>query len=182
MKSKVCENMIEKCNDKLNQCEQKPITCEEKPVCAKPINKCKPTYGCQVKEMDYSCKQSKKKSCNPCNQMPSQNYCNPCNQKTTQCNDDIIYVEDIDLCNNTCASPYSAQVKNQMCDSTYVSPMYDMCPMQYISGFYQQYPTMDMPNMNSYVDQYQDINDMWMNYYNMVQGMMMQNIMPPSEY
>ena len=36
--------------------------------------------------------------------------------------------------------------------------------------------------MNAYVDQYQDMNDMWVNYYNMVQGMMMQNMMNPTDY
>ncbi len=168
MKSKVCEEMIGKCNNKLSKCEQKPITCEPKPVCIKPINKCKPVYDCSCNQPKQNVCQT---TCNPCNQMPT--------TKFNQCSDEIIYVEDTDLCNNVCNSAPKAP---KMCDSTYVSPMYDMCPMQYMNGFSQQYPTMDMPYMNAYVDQYQDMNDMWINYYNMVQGMMMQNMMPPTNY
>ena len=148
--------MIDKCNSKLNKCGQNPITCEQKPTCIKPINKCKPIY---------------QKTCNPCNQMTMPKY--------NQCNDEIIYVEDTDLCNNVCGSTHKAP---KMCDSTYVSPMYDMCPMPYMSEFSQKYPTMDMPYMNAYVDQYQDMNDMWVNYYNMVQGMMMKNMMNSTDY
>ena len=72
--------------------------------------------------------------------------------------DDIIYVTDEDLCMNNC--------------TTYVSPMYDMYHMQCMGDFSHHYPSLDMPYMNCYIDQYQDVNDMWMNYYMMMQNMM----------
>ena len=34
--------------------------------------------------------------------------------------------------------------------------------------------------MNGYMDQYQDVNDMWMNYYMMMQNMM-QSMMKPRD-
>ena len=41
-----------------------------------------------------------------------------------------------------------------------------------MGDFAQQYPTLDMPYMNCYIDQYPDVNDMWMNYCMMMQNMM----------
>ena len=76
---------------------------------------------------------------------------NPCKKSVKS--EDIVYIEDCDLC------------KGNLC-STYVSPMYDMTPMQCTGGMSSKYPSLDKPYMNAYMDQYQDINDMWMNYYN----------------
>lgn len=73
---------------------------------------------------------------------------------------EIVYVEESNLC------------------PTYVSPMYDMAPMQYMGGMYNQYPSLDMPYINPGMCEYQEMNDMWMNYYMMMQNMMMQNMMP----
>lgn len=86
--------------------------------------------------------------------------------QTSKCDDDIIY---IDMDNN------DNYYTGSGC-STYVSPMYDMYNMQCVGNFSQKYPSLEMPYMNMYMEQCEDINDMWMNYYTMMQNMMMQSM------
>ena len=204
MKSKKCEDMISKCGTALDKCSNK-VTCKKEIPCeyVKPTDMCnttKPSSTCKYEEYDYSCNPPKKKSCG-CNKPVSKNPCkmntcnqdyenkmdscysdnkyqmNPCyemdNYKMNPCkksvkSEDIVYIEDCDLC------------KGNLC-STYVSPMYDMTPMQCTGGMSSKYPSLDKPYMNAYMDQYQDINDMWMNYYMYMQNMYMQNMMPFDE-
>ena len=66
--------------------------------------------------------------------------------------------------------------------TTYVSPMYDMCSMQYMGGFAEQYPSLDMHYMNPYINQYPDMNDMWMNHYMMMQNMMQNKMIQPRDF
>lgn len=148
LKSKKCQEMIAKCSNKLSQCDIKPQY-EEKDIC-------KYQEPCQ----EY----------NPCKTVKGyQQYINcedQCNNVAGQYGDDeIIYIEDIEsLSGNLC--------------STYVSPMYDMSPMQFTGELYNEYPSLDMPYIEPYINQYQDINDMWMSYYSYLQNMMMKNMFP----
>ncbi|RDY24708.1 hypothetical protein CHF27_000475 [Romboutsia maritimum] len=153
MNSKKCEDMISKCNVKLDKCDKnvkgicdKQTMCQEDIICDKNAN-----CGCQM---------PKKKVCNNeylnCDAMcNTKNYC----LENENEDDEIIYVEESDLCTgNLCSS--------------YVNPMYNMAPMQYMGNMCNKYPSLDMPYMNPYMCKCQDMNDMWMNYYMMMQNMM----------
>lgn len=168
IKSKKCEDMISKCGNALDKCSNKVNYKKETPCeYVKSVDICnttKPSSICKYEEYDYSCNPPKKKSCIS-NKAVTNNTCkmNTCN--TYDESEDIIYVEDYDIC------------KGNLC-STYVSPMYDMTPMQCVGGISSKYPSLDKPYMNVYIDQYQDMNDMWMNYYMYMQNMYMQNMIP----
>ena len=54
--------------------------------------------------------------------------------------------------------------------TTYVNPMYDMSNMYYSGGFMDKYPTMESKYME--MDNTEDMNEAWMNYYMMMQQMM----------
>ena len=141
-KSKKCEEMLDKCGNKLQNCE----------------NNCVSTQGVQSKmgmgkEMESM---PSMPSCG-CNK-PSKKSCETIVEKTCKCDEEIIYV-DMDDCNST----------NQC--STYVSPMYNMGPMQCMGNFTNKYPSLDNLNMSPYTSQY---DDMWMNYYMYMQQMMQQ--------
>ena len=117
--------------------------------------------GCEHEKNKYDYYAPKKKNCKP---EYKQKYYNPCYGE-----DEIIYIEQDDIyMNNGC--------------TTYVSPMYDMCSMQYMGGFAEQYPSLDMPYMNPYINQYPDMNDMWMNYYMMMQNMMQNMMIQPRDF
>lgn len=165
LKSKKCEDMISKCGAKLDECANKAPCQMTKPAPTTVSNQVvnKPSCSCKYEQYDYSCNLPQKKTCvapQPTTKKTcpttTQNYCNQ---------PDIVYVQDYDLCsNNSCSS--------------YVSPMYDMTPMQCSGNISNKYPSLEMPNMNSYMNQCGDMNDMWMNYYNYMQNMYMQNMMP----
>ena len=131
MKSKKCEDMILKCSHKLDQCENKP-KCGLEPIKYVKCGKEK-ECGCKHEKNKYDCYAPKKNYCKP---EYKQKYYNTCYEE-----DEIIYIEQDDIyMNNGC--------------TTYVSPMYDMCSMQYMGGFAEQYPNLDMPYMNSYINEY----------------------------
>ena len=127
--------MINKCGSKLKTCESNCILEDTT------MNDC----GCHQKTMKNTC------GCNdsmmsPCNK-PMMNNCNKpimnaCNnvsintcdsivEKTCSCEDEIIY---IDVEKNNCF---------QNPCSTYVSPMYNMAPMQCMGNFTNKYPSLD---------------------------------------
>ena len=56
--------------------------------------------------------------------------------------------------------------------STYVSPMYNMSPMQCMGNFTNKYPSLDNSNISPYTTTQYD--EMWMNYYMYMQQMMQQ--------
>ena len=169
-KAKALYNQALKCDEKALECyktagekikeyEAKSHKCEammEK--CMNKIDEChnKPKCG-EVKHTH--CEIEKPKTNCGC----KKEYVQPCKQK-----EEIIYIEDAKI--NV----------NQGC-STYVSPMYDMYHMQYMGEFAEQYPYLEAPYMNVHMGQCEDMNEMWMNYYMMMQNMMMQNMMQPRD-
>lgn len=48
---------------------------------------------------------------------------------------------------------------------SYIDPMYDMTPMQYMGNMPYQCLNMQTPYIMVYEDDVEDINDMWNNYY-----------------
>lgn len=141
-KSKKCEDMLYKCGSKLENCEKNCVSVE--PVQPK------------VEKMTLAPTAS---SCG-CNK-PLKNTCESVVEKAYKYNDEIIYIdmEDNDYpCANSC--------------STYVSPMYNMTPMQCMGNLTNKYPLLDNCNMSPYTSQN---NEMWMNYY-MYMNQMMQNM------
>ena len=98
---------------------------------------------------------------NACNNV-SMNTCDSIVEKTCSCEDEIIY---IDVEKNNCF---------QNPCSTYVSPMYNMAPMQCMGNFTNKYPSLDDNMMSPYSAQ---DDDMWMSYY-----MYMQQMMQPMPY
>lgn len=122
-KSKVCEEMMNKCGNKLNNCHKNCVSA-----------------GMTKKESKPS------KSCG----------CEKIVEKTCSCEEEIIYV-DMD---NSCG-----------CQSSYVTPMYNMTAMQGMGNMQNKYPSLDGGCM---MDEYADMNDMWMNYYMYMQQMMQQ--------
>lgn len=142
-KSKKCEEMLDKCGNKLQSCENNCISNQfTKPMMNEEM--CMPT-------MMPSC------GCNK----PSKNTCETIVEKTCKCDDEIIYIDTLN--DNNCSCTNSC--------STYVSPMYNMAPMQCMGNFTDKYPSLDNFNMNPYPSQY---DEMWMNYYMYMQQMMQQ--------
>ncbi|WP_455538282.1 hypothetical protein [Terrisporobacter sp.] len=140
-KSKKCEDMIDKCGSKLKNCE----------------NNCVSNKYEKDKMMDMYIPIASNKHSSGC----MSSYKNPCESvvdKTYKCDDEIIYIDmDNCTCNNQCSS--------------YVSPMYNMAPMQCMGNFSNKYPSLDNCDMNNYDYEY---DDMWMNYYMYMQKMMQQ--------
>lgn len=143
-KSKKCEEMIDKCSNKLQGCENNCVSnksMEPKMGIEKNI-KSTPSYGCKTWKNNNETVVGKK----------------------CEYDDEIIYVEMDDNC--SCNNLGS---HNNLC-STYVSPMYNMSPMQCMGNFANKYPTLDN-NMSPYTNQY---DEMWMNYHMYMQQMMQQ--------
>ena len=142
-KSKKCEEMINKCNSKLQNCEN---NCVSNQLMQPQMHTemCAPTMP---SVSSCGCKKTHK------------NTCETIVEKTCNCDDEIIYIDMSDdySCANSC--------------STYVSPMYNMAPMQCMGNFTNKYPSLDNLNMYPYASQY---DDMWMNYYMYMQQMMKQ--------
>ena len=144
-KIKEYEGKSKKCEEMLDKCGNKLQNCE---------NNCVSKPSIQSK-MDTT---PSKPSCG-CNK-PCKNTCETIVEKTCKCDDEIIYV-DMD---NSCSFGDSC--------STYVSPMYNMAPMQCMGNFTNKYPSLDNSNMSPYTTTQYD--EMWMNYYMYMQQMMQQ--------
>lgn len=145
-KSKKCQELIKKCNSKLNNSMDSCI--EEKP---------KKSCGCNMcdKPEKDSCEfVSKNDSCG-CESYKYNNYgCNDCEE-------DIIQLKPENSCNCICENN---------CQYSYINPMYDMMPMQYMGGMSSEYITMETPYIST-CDTSDNINDMWNNYYMYIQKM-----------
>ena len=206
LKSKKCEDMINKCGAKLNECANKAPCQMTKPTQTTAMHQMvnKPSCTCKYEQYDYSCNPPQKKTC--VSQQQTNKMTCPTNKQNYCDQADIVYVQDYDLCNppqkkacmsqqqtNKMTCPTNKQnycnqsdivyvqdydlCSDNLC-STYVSPMYDMMPMQCSGNIYNKYPSLEMPNINPCMDQYNNMNDVWMNYYNYMQNMYIQNMMP----
>ena len=143
-KIKEYEKKSKKCEEMIDKCGYKLQNCE---------NNCAYNQPVQSK-MDMKMPSTPSCGC----AKPCKNTCETVVEKTCNCNDEIIYVDmDNCSCNNQC--------------STYVSPMYNMAPMQCMGNFTNKYPSLDNSNMSCYDNQY---DEMWMNYYMYMQQMMQQ--------
>ncbi|MCI6456222.1 MAG: hypothetical protein SPI06_04280 [Terrisporobacter sp.] len=143
-KIKEYEKKSKKCEEMIDKCGYKLQNCE---------NNCAYNQPVQSK-MDMEMPSTPSCGC----AKPCKNTCDTVVEKTCNCNDEIIYVDmDNCSCNNQC--------------STYVSPMYNMAPMQCMGNFTNKYPSLDNSNMSCYDNQY---DEMWMNYYMYMQQMMQQ--------
>ncbi len=140
-KIKEYENKSKKCEEMLNKCEYKLQNCENNCVSNKYVDVHVSPCACNT-------------SCNSCETIV---------EKTCKCDDEIIYV-DMDDC-------YSKNKCKTNKYSSYVSPMYNMAPMQCMGNFTNKYPSLDNMNMYPCMNQY---DDMWMNYYMYMQQMMNQ--------
>lgn len=145
-KIKEYEGKSKKCEEMIDKCGNKLENCENNSVSKSKIQP--EIYDAQSK---ISC------GCNK----PSKNNCETIVEKTCKCNDEIIYI-DMDTDNNSSLG--------DTC-STYVSPMYNMAPMQSMGNFTDKYPSLGNCNMYPYTNQY---DEMWMNYYIYMQQMMQQ--------
>lgn len=143
-KIKEYESKSKKCEEMLDKCGNKLQNCQ---------NNC---VSNQILQPEMNMMPSKP-SCGCIK--PCKNNCETIIEKTCNCDEEIIYVnmDDNCYCNNSC--------------STYVSPMYNMAPMQCMGNFTNKYPSLDNTNMYPYTNQY---DEMWMNYYMYMQQMMQQ--------
>lgn len=152
-KIKEYENKSKKCEEMINKCGSKLQNCEKNLMSKESIQPKMHTEICNPITSSYECNK------------PLKNNCENIVEKTLECNDEIIYVDmDHDYsCTNSC--------------STYVSPIYNMTPMQCMGDFTNKYPSLDnYPSLNNsnvspYTNQY---DEMWMNYYMYMQQMMQQ--------
>ena len=182
-KSKKCEDMMKKCQSKLGECANNMNDCGNLgKSCYIDLGidepcKCKPTYGCDNKATtDCGCKSQVKNNCSYNKPEKEMNYnCNynyytdktkttkPTTKKTNCEANDIFLIKEEET-------------------GLYINPIYNMEPMQYMGDFSNKYPSMDYPYMdmgmcmNNQMGM-EDMQDMWMNYYMMMQNMMMQNMM-----
>lgn len=142
-KSKKCEELINKCNMKLNNyMEGEYDKCECKPMKKEmPSCECKP-----IKKHMTSCDDYKYEDCKGDYSYESCKY-------DDYCEEEIIQL-----------------VPEKKCGCTYINPMYDMTPMQYMGNMSTQYMTMETPYIMP-CDEIQNINDMWNNYYMYIQKM-----------
>lgn len=154
-KIKEYEGKSKKCEEMLDKCGNKLKNCE---------NNCVSNPSVQHK-MDMGTNMPSMPSCG-CKK-PCKNTCETIVEKTCKCYDEIIYV-DMD---NDCSFENSC--------STYVSPMYNMAPMQCMGNFTNKYPSLDNSNMSPYTNEY---DEMWMNYYMYMQQMMQQMPMQQMPY
>lgn len=150
-KSKKCQDMINKCNNKLEVCENNCVQgdYDYQNMNMKPCMEMKPCMKPSMKPMDMPSCGCKK---NKCQQVSNYDYIV---EKSCNCDDEVIY---IDMDNNC---------------STYVSPIYDMAPMQCMGNFMDKYPMLDNSNMYTCANDYES-DDTWMNYYMYMQQMMNQ--------
>lgn len=142
-KIKEYENKSKKCEEMVNKCESKLQSCENNCVSNKDVDT---KMNMQANLSSCGCN-------NTC-----KNSCETIVEKSCKCDDEIIYVN-MDNCTS-----------KKQC-STYVSPMYNMSPMQCMGNFTNKYPSLDDTNMSPYMGQY---DDMWMNYYMYMQQIMNQ--------
>ena len=164
-KSKKCEDLINKCNTKLNNCMNSCVNLEQT----------KNSCGCNTgsKQQMNSCNYQPQVESNSCGCQTQKDTCeysvyDYSNYGCQDNNDEIIQVapEQQDCgyqntcgCMNDCGYQYS-----------YVNPMYDMTPMQYMGNMSNQYMTMDTPYITT-SDDLDNMNDMWNNYYMYIQKM-----------
>ena len=165
-KSKKCEDLINKCNTKLNNCMNscvKPETAKSSCGCnmneKKEMNSC----GCKPKKQVNNCSCQPKKEMYECNNYQYIDYgCKECDEEIIQLapeQQDCSCKKDTCGCMNQNESQYS-----------YVNPMYDMTPMQYMGNMSNQYMTMETPYIMTF-DEMDSMNDMWNNYYMYIQKM-----------
>lgn len=146
-KIKEYESKSKKCEEMLNKCGSKLQGCEKNCV----SNQATQAQHTKVDNEMYM------QSCG-CNKN-LKNTCENIVQQTCNGDDEIIYVNmdnDVNY-QNSCA--------------TYVSPMYNMSPMQCMGNFHNKYPSLDNMNMYTCGNEY---DEMWMNYYMYMQHMMHQ--------
>ena len=144
-KSKKCEDLINKCNSKLNNCMTSCVQPEQtKKSCGCNIYDKKPVNncGCTSKAETYGCQSCEEEIIQVA---PEQQ------QNTIQSNN----------CGCMCETEY---------EYSYVNPMYDMTPMQYMGNMSNQYMTMETPYIMPF-DDGDSMNDMWNNYYMYIQKM-----------
>lgn len=144
-KPKKCEDLINKCNSKLNNCMTSCVQPEQtKKSCGCNIYDKKPVNncGCTSKAETYGCQSCEEEIIQVA---PEQQ------QNTTQSNN----------CGCMCETEY---------EYSYVNPMYDMTPMQYMGNMSNQYMTMETPYIMPF-DDGDSMNDMWNNYYMYIQKM-----------
>lgn len=149
-KSKKCQDLINKCNSKLNNCMDSCIE-EEKP---------KKSCGCNIydkveKVEKENCGFKTPKDICGCNNYSYNDY--GCKNDEN----DIIQLKQENNCNCTC---------NTSCQYSYINPMYDMMPMQYMGNMSNEYITMETPYITTF-DENDNMNDMWNNYYMYIQKM-----------
>ena len=142
--------------DKIKEYESNSKKCEEMlNKCGNKLNACnqnKTTVSPSTATM--ACNTVK----NPCNTV--KNPCDEVVEKTCSCKDEIVYID----MNNSCGCGSA---------SSYVTPMYNLSPMQNMGHMQSKYPSLDN-GCGCMMNQYQDMNDMWMNYYMYMQQMMNQ--------
>ncbi len=154
-KSKKCQDLINKCSSKLDNCMTscvKPETTKKSCGCnvydKKEMNSC----GCKPKKEAYECK----------------NY-DYVDYGCQQCDEEIIQLvpekQQYGYEKNTCGCMDQSEYQY-----SYVNPMYDMTPMQYMGNMSTQYMTMETPYIMT-CDDVDNMNDMWNNYYMYIQKM-----------
>lgn len=146
-KIKEYESKSKKCEEMLDKCGTKLQNCGKNCVSVESVQP----------KIDVEMFAPIKQSCG-CNKH-LKNTCETMVEQTYQCDDEIIYID----------MEYDCPTANSC--STYVSPIYNMAPMQCMGNFTNKYPTLDNFNMSPYVNQY---DEMWMNYYMYMQQMMQQ--------
>ena len=139
-KIKEYEKNSKKCEEMINKCDNKLKKCESNCVSKETVMPDMGMTGCG------------------CNKESAMNTCDKIVQKSFSCDDEIIYIDATDVCSlgNECSS--------------YVTPMYNMAPMQCMGNFTNKYPSLDQ-TMTPYET---ENDDMWTNYYMYMQQMMKQ--------
>ncbi|MEG0856537.1 MAG: hypothetical protein RSG52_08655 [Terrisporobacter sp.] len=143
-KIKEYESKSKKCEEMMNKCDNKLNDCHKNCVSAGISKKYVPV------EKSYG-------GCGCATQKPSKSE--KIVEKTCSCEEEIIYV---DMDNNCGCKP-----------SSYVTPMYNLSPMQNMGNMQNKYPSLE-DGCGCMMDEYSDMNEMWMNYYMYMQQMMQQ--------
>ena len=174
----ICENARNSYEKAENYKEQAKYLYNQALKCDEKALKCYKSVGEKIKEFE-----DKSKKCetliNKCND--KLNYMDKCNTdyhmdkcntncKIDKCGTD--YNMDYDNCYSSCeekiinlAPEKNCGCQNQ-CNYSYIDPMYDMTPMQYMGNMPYQYLNMNTPYIMVYDDmEVEDMNDMWNNYY-----------------
>lgn len=164
-KSKKCQDLISKCNSKLSNCMDSCVKEEKKNNC----NICKKNQAdsCnnQIQSDDCSCKsQNNTTSKAKDDSLVWEGYdFNNWDHKNCGCEDEIIQL--VPENQDSCDCEY-----NTNCQYSYVNPMYDMMPMQYMGNISTQYMTLETPYIIPFSEA-ESTNDMWNNYYMYIQKM-----------